>query len=68
MGTSLWKVTAKQNNSKLKSGMSAEIFLSNSSNPRRQQDICDALNQKYGTDISSGSCGVTNFNIEKLSK
>lgn len=68
MGTSLWKLTALRDNAKLKKGMSAEIFQANSVNKPTQKVICENLNTKYGTNISEGSCGLTNFEIVKLSK
>lgn len=68
MGTSLWKVTALKDNGRLKKGMSAEIFQPNSVNKPTQKVICENLNTKYGTKIDSGSCGLSNFEIEKLSK
>ncbi len=63
----LWNVTAKRNNGKVTKGMSVEIYKNGTSAKPTQEEIADALNSKYNTDVSKSHCGQTNFDFEKLS-
>lgn len=67
MGTSLWKLNAIERNGRLEKGMSVEIYQPNSVNKPPQKLIAENLNEKYNTKIDAGSCGHSNFEINKLS-
>ncbi|MDR5591901.1 hypothetical protein [Christiangramia sp. SM2212] len=65
MAKPLYKITAKKNNGSLLKGMTTDVVAQYSSK-LRQQEIADALNQKYNSNIHHSKCGLTNFEIQKL--
>ncbi len=59
MAGTLWKFSSLKRNGKLLKGMSAEVI---TKGPKpTQQEIADALNRKYNTEIHSSHCGRLNF-------
>ncbi len=65
MAKPLYRITAKQNNGSLLKGMTTDVIAQYSSR-LRQQEIADALNQKYNTQIHPSKCGLSLFEIQKL--
>lgn len=68
MANHLWRVTAKrQVYSKIASGMWVEIIISNSSRKPTQNEIINALNEKYGAGTAPTGLSISNnFDIVKL--
>ncbi len=62
----LWKVTAKRNNGKVTKGMSVEIYKKGTNAKPNQEEIADALNEKYNEDIPKSACGQSNFDFEQI--
>ena len=67
MGKSIWKLESIKRNGSLEKGMTVEIYQANSVNKPPQKLIAEKLNEKYGTKIDSGSCGLNNFRLIKMS-
>ena len=64
MSNYLWKVIAVRDNGSLKKGMTVEILKANGTKPN-QDDIAQALNTKYNSDIHKSKCGSSIFTITK---
>ncbi len=63
----LFKLVAKRNNAKLVKGMSVEILKKNSST-LTLEDVAEAINRKYNSDVHKSHCGLGNFEIERINK
>lgn len=57
----LWKVTCKRNASKVPAGLTVEIVKSGTNAPPSPKEICAAIKQKYGIDVSETYCGRSYF-------
>jgi len=62
----LWKATARRNNGKLLKGMFVEILKSGTNAKPNQEELCDALNNKYKANIHSSHCGQSNFDFTEI--
>ena len=65
MSTTLWKVTAKKEYSKLAKGMYVEIVISNASRPPNQKEVIKAVNEKYGEKTAFNGLSMSLFEFLK---
>lgn len=63
----IWEIEAIRDNGGVTKGMCTKIMKSGTNSKPNQQEIANALNKEYSTNIHHSSCGVHNFNFKNIS-